>query len=109
MTDEKIDFWKTPEGKIMSYGIHEHNSGLGYIINNLRYIELLIEKGHIEIKGTDENYMKDFNNSLTKIREGKEKCKDSMDYVYTKIKELTNSTQIKEIERGKRVNLPFIQ
>jgi uncharacterized coiled-coil protein SlyX len=90
MTDEKVDFWKTPEGKIMSYGIHEHNSGLGHIINNLRYIELLIEKRHIEIKFNDEKYMKDFNDSLVKIRQGKEKSKDAMDYVYTKIKELTN-------------------
>lgn len=95
MTEIKeTNFWKTPEGKIISYAIHEHNSGLGYIMNNLSFIKLLIENKNIEIKGThesdavNEKTLKDFHRALERIKDGKVKCKDSMDYVYTKLKEL---------------------
>tara|TARA_R110000850_G_scaffold34024_1_gene92221 strand:- start:30292 stop:30561 length:270 start_codon:yes stop_codon:yes gene_type:complete len=84
-------FWKTPEGKILSYGIHEHNSGLGYINNSLSIINTLIEQGGIKIQFNDEESEKWFNNSLKRIKEGKVKCRKSMDYVYEEIKKLKES------------------
>jgi len=75
-----MSFWKTPVGKIFSHGIHEHNSGLGMIINYALFIERLNEKGEL----TDEK-LKEY---LQKIKDNKNKCEEAMDYVYTEIKKL---------------------
>jgi hypothetical protein len=92
--EQKPPFWKTPEGKIMSYGIHEHNGGLANINHSVEFIKKLIQEGKIKIKGTDEieilndKYIERFMASLERILDGKDKCRDSMDYVYTKLKEI---------------------
>lgn len=87
-------FWNTDRGKILSYGIHEHNSGLGHISNSVSYIKNQIEQGTIKIvpnnenKRIAENDLKNFNNCLDRILKGREKCKDSMDYVYEEVKKI---------------------
>lgn len=72
-------FWDTEEGKILSHGIHEHSSGLGMIINELNYIELLTKKEKIT--------KNDYEISFNRIKDGRNKCKEAMDYIYNKFKE----------------------
>lgn len=82
-----MNFWHTKIGKILSYGIHEHNSGLGYIISSLKYVETLEKQGDIVISFKDDKTKERYYKSMALIRSGKEKCKTSMDYIYTKLKE----------------------
>lgn len=86
--DEKINFWKTDEGKILSYGIHEHNSGLGYINNSISLIKKLIERKQINITFKDIEIEDIFNRNFKMLEEGKIKCKESVDYIYKEIKAL---------------------
>lgn len=82
-----MEFWKTKIGKIFNYGIHEHNSGLGYISSSKHYIQYCIDNKLLEITFKDDKIKEGFNNSLERIINGKNKCKESLDYIYTKIKE----------------------
>ena len=66
----------------MAHGIHEHNSGLGILINWAKFLENHIQKESPETF-KDEKVQK----ALEGIRHGKERCKEAMDYVYTKFKE----------------------
>jgi hypothetical protein len=79
------NFWKTPEGKILSHTIHEHSHGLSHIINSIRLIERLVEKGKITFsdKETEDMLLR----SLKSMEDGKIKCKESVDYCYNKFKE----------------------
>lgn len=81
--ENKIDFWKTPEGKILSYGIHEHNSGSSYISSAVKIIQRMINIGLIQ---ANEEYMKDLLDQLDIILKGKEKQKESIDYIYSQFK-----------------------
>ena len=78
-----MSFWKTKIGKILSYGIHEHNSGLGYIVNNIKLLEkdLLSEKPMFSKKEHKEMF--------ESVRKGVEKSKKSIDYIYENIKKET--------------------
>lgn len=80
--NKKERFWDVPEGKVMAHGIHEHNSGLSYIINSCTWLEKHIKINYPEV-ASDEKAMK----AIQNIRSGKEKCKEAMDYVYVKFKE----------------------
>jgi hypothetical protein len=82
------EFWKTPEGKILSYGIHEHSSGLGYINNAVSFINTLIEKDNVKLEFKDEETKEWFFKCLQNIKDGKVKARDSVDYIYTEIKKL---------------------
>lgn len=65
-------FWTTDLGKILSHGIHDHNSGLGIIVNYTSMIKKNPEK---------------IDEYLVNILTGKKKCEESIDYIYTKIRE----------------------
>jgi hypothetical protein len=82
------DFWKTDSGKIFNYVIHEHNSGLGYIANAKAQIDYLIKNNNINF--ADKESEKRFIHLLSLIIKGKEKCKEAVDYCYTKLKEKQN-------------------
>lgn len=81
MKEDKVNFWKTPEGKIISHGIHEHNSGLGIINNYIRWFEYSLEKG---IQHSKEEQLE----VLARMRDGKVKCRESIDYIYIELKKL---------------------
>ena len=83
------NFWKTKEGKVFSHAIHERNSSLGYIVNAVGYIELLLKSKDVKITFDSEKNKENFYSSLESIRKGKEKCKESVDYAYIEIKNQT--------------------
>lgn len=80
-SEEKISFWKTPEGKILSHGIHEHNSGLGILQNYIKWFEYSLKNN---IEHSKEEQLK----VLDSMKNAKTKCSESMDYVYEEIKKL---------------------
>jgi hypothetical protein len=82
------EFWSTPTGKILSYGIHEHNSGLGYIVNSVSIIKKLINNGSIKLDFEDKESEEYFNKSIDRILLGKVKCRKSIDYIYEEIKKI---------------------
>jgi len=82
-----MEFFKTERGKILSYGIHEHNSGLGIAKNYISLVNILLEKESIILSG-DEETKKLFKDSILKIRESLNKCQSSVDYIYENIKKL---------------------
>jgi len=77
-------FWKTPEGKILGHGIHEHNSGLGIISNYLKHLKYIIEN---DLEKDKDDLLK----VLESIEKARIRCRESMDYIYTNIKELNES------------------
>lgn len=82
----ETNFWETKIGKILSHGIHEHNSGLGYIQNG----KSLLMK---EFKLAQEDELSEisfqilFDKNMATIRKGQDKCKESIDYIYKNLKE----------------------
>ncbi len=82
------NFWGTDDGKILSHTIHEHNSGLGIIINNKNILTTLLKNNLITFVNSDaeETFMK----SIIGIETGRVKCKEAVDYCYTKFKEKQN-------------------
>ncbi len=77
---EEFNFWKTETGKIMGHAIHEHNSGMGYIVNAISFIKNEFKSGEL----TEEM----LNKYLDIIVKGKEKSNTGMDYAYEKLKEI---------------------
>lgn len=79
-------FWDTEEGKILMHGIHDHSHGLQYINSALSIIGRTLEsEGELDV----EELKKD----LELIEKGRDKCKDSIDYIYKEIKELKEKKQ----------------
>ena len=77
----KESFWNTKTGKILSHGIHEHSSGISLIKANLNLLAKdFVRDEKCFSKEDHERMMKTCKNSL-------QKCKDSIDYIYTKLKE----------------------
>jgi hypothetical protein len=72
-------FWDTEIGKIMSHGLHEHNTVLGQIARSRYYIE------HKFDSLTKEQILIQINN----IEEGKKKAQEAMDFIYEKLKALS--------------------
>ena len=71
-----MSFWNSENGKIISHGIHDHNSGLRYLRTYISILKIKIEKGE-NIKLED----------IEKLEKGLKRCRDSMDYIYIKFKE----------------------
>ena len=82
---ENKKFWDTKNGKILSHTIHEHNSGLGIIANYKSVITTLLKTKLITFvdSDTEETFMK----SIIGIEEGRVRCREAVDYCYTKFKE----------------------
>lgn len=82
---ENKKFWDTKNGKILSHTIHEHNNGLGIIANCKSVITTLLKNDRIIFLGSDteETFMK----SIIGIEEGRVRCREAVDYCYTKFKE----------------------
>lgn len=78
--NEEFNFWKTESGKIMSHGVHEHNSGMGYIINAVSFISEEFDSGKLTKESLDKY--------LDIILKGKIKSQDGMDYIYEKLAEI---------------------
>lgn len=79
------EFWKTDVGKILSYGIHEHNGGIGLIFNNFLFMKKQIEKGDIKLEG-DQQQIDWFLNCIESTLTAKDRCKDAVDHIYKNIK-----------------------
>lgn len=60
--------------EVINHTIHEHNSGLGYIVNAVYMIKQLVPDN------------KEVMEQLDNITRGKNKCKDAIDYLYTNLK-----------------------
>ena len=78
--NKSIKFWDTKEGKILSHAVHDHNSGLGRIVNNVYYLKELLKD-------------KDYENpriliTLDSITSAKDDCRNAMDYAYNNIKDI---------------------
>lgn len=71
-----MDFWKSENGRIVGHGIHDHNSGIGYIRT---YISIFKKK----IENNETITIED----LDKLEIGIKRCKDSIDYIYIKFKD----------------------
>jgi len=82
------DFWKTDNGKILSHTIHDHNSGLGIIVNYKNILTSLLKNNLITFvdSNTEETFMK----SIIGIETGRVRCREAVDYCYTKFKEKEN-------------------
>lgn len=79
------NFWNTKNGKILSHTIHDHNSGLAIAGSWKSFIISLTKKNAI-IFDTEET-KDDFNKAINGINTGLDKCKEAVDYCYTKFKE----------------------
>lgn len=84
-----MKFYQTDLGKIMGKGIHDHNSGIGLIASYITFIEWNIEKGKIVINEGKEELLKD----LEHIKNARTRCRDSVDYMYSKIKEYSEELE----------------
>lgn len=86
-------FWKTKIGKILSYAIHEHNSGLGYISNRITFIKDALNSSRVRLEG-DKEYINIITKYFNDIIKAKEKCKKSVDYIYEEIKKLNTHEEV---------------
>lgn len=80
-------FWKTKTGKILSYGLHEHSSGLGYISTGKSLMDKLIKNGSVTLSFKDKETEEMYTHSFELVLKGKDKCKKSIDYIYENLKE----------------------
>lgn len=76
----KTNFWQTPVGKILGYGIHEHSSGIGLIKTSVALLKKMKENGNL----TDDELTK----YLDLIDKRSKKCVEAIDYIYTELKKL---------------------
>ena len=80
--ENKARFWNTPNGKIISHTIHEHNSGLDSLGINITLLKIYLEKKFPEAL-EDEKIQK----ALEGISNARERMKEAIDYSYNKFKE----------------------
>lgn len=79
-------FWDTEEGKILMHGIHDHSHGLQYINSALNVIMRTIEY-------EEELDVEQLKKDLELIERGRDRCKESIDYIYKELKELKEKKQ----------------
>ena len=72
-------FYETERGKILHYGIHEHNSGISILTGVLVLLKDMTEKGQQISKEDLDKYMEI-------LDKGKKRCTDAIDYIYQEIK-----------------------
>lgn len=72
-----MEYYKTEEGKLVHYLIHEHNNGMSIIGVNLKLLEMRMEKG-LDLK---------LEEIIENIKHGIKKSSDGVDYLYVKLKE----------------------
>ena len=72
-----MEYYKTEEGKLVHYLIHEHNNGMSVIGVNLKLLEMRMEKG-LDLK---------LEEIIENIKQGIKKSSDGVDYLYVKLKE----------------------
>lgn len=70
MNEEKPKFWKTPIGKIVSHGIHEHVNGSVFL--SIKIKELAKDSNYVELAKEMEEF---------RIR-----CNKALDYIHENIK-----------------------
>lgn len=75
-----MNFFETEIGRIMSYTIHEHNGGIGGLINYIKFIEREVERD-----APNKEQIKEY---LQSMMDHQERCKEAMDYAYTRLREL---------------------
>jgi hypothetical protein len=73
------NFYETERGKIIHYGIHEHNSGISILTASLEILKDKIEKNHQISKDDLIQY-------IGYLEKGKKRCTDAIDYIYQEIK-----------------------
>lgn len=72
-----MEYYKTEEGKLVHYLIHEHNNGMSVIDVNLKLLEMRMKKG-LDLK---------LEEIIENIKYGIKKSSDGVDYLYVKLKE----------------------
>jgi len=72
-------FWDTEEGKIVSYGMHEHGGATCNIGANIQLLQMRLEKGNLSNE--------ELKDRLEKMSNSLKKADDAVDYIYTKFKE----------------------
>ncbi len=82
---EKPNFLNTQVGKVLAHGIHEHNSGMGFIISAVNLINLEHENGTLTTEML-EKY-------LDIIIKGKIKSTEGIDYIYEQLKTIEENKQ----------------
>ncbi len=82
---EKPNFYQTQVGRILAHGIHEHNSGMGFIVSAVNLIKSEHESGTL----TNEILEK----YLDIIIKGKDKSTDGIDYIYEQLKSIEENKQ----------------
>ena len=79
-TYNNMEYYKTEEGKLVHYLIHEHNNGIGIISNAVRGLEFRLDnKLPIEEE--------DLRKIIEWVRSGIKRSNDGVDYLYEKLKE----------------------
>ncbi len=82
---EKPNFYQTQVGNILAHGIHEHNSGMGFIVSAVNLIKSEQESGTLT-KEMLEKY-------LDIIIKGKDKSTNGIDYIYEQLKTIEENKQ----------------
>lgn len=72
-----MEFWKTDIGKILSYGIHEHNGAISLISGNIGLC-----KKYIELENTEKAL-----ECLERAKQAIKRANEGIDYIYIKLKE----------------------
>ena len=81
--EKNKNFYETERGKIIHYGIHEHNGGISILTASLEILKDKIEKNHEISKDDLIQY-------IGYLEKGKKKCMDAIDYIYKEIKDNEN-------------------
>lgn len=78
MSEDKIPFWETPTGKIVSHGVHEHVNATSFMTTKI-----------ITVLDKPEDYSKEYLlEMLSNFRTHIKRSNDAMDYVYENLKKL---------------------
>ena len=75
-----MKYYKTEEGKLVHYLIHEHNNGIGTISNAIKGLEFRLDK---KLEISEEELRK----IIEQVRVGIKRSNEGVDYLYTKLKD----------------------
>ena len=78
MSEDKLKFWQTPEGKIISHGLHEHVNAIAIIGQRINFI----------LRHPEEYDKEKLLETLRGFQPQLKRSNDAMDYVYEETKKL---------------------
>lgn len=77
--ENKIPFYKTDEGKVLSHGMHDHCGATCYLSAILQVIEIKLNKGTFTLEDLPER--------IEKIKNAMDRQEKSIDYIYKYFKD----------------------